>query len=57
MKVCMAAKQRGVFLRPLGDTIVLMPPLSITDDEIRTLVAAVEASIAEVCSDVREASR
>jgi adenosylmethionine-8-amino-7-oxononanoate aminotransferase len=49
MKVCAAAKRRGVFLRPLGDTIVLMPPLSITEDEIRTLVAAVEAGIAETC--------
>jgi adenosylmethionine-8-amino-7-oxononanoate aminotransferase len=50
MKVCAAAGRRGVFLRPLGDTIVLMPPLSITHDEIRTLVEAVEGGIAEACS-------
>jgi adenosylmethionine---8-amino-7-oxononanoate aminotransferase len=48
MRVCTAAKQRGVFVRPLGDTIVLMPPLSITTDEIVTLVDAIEAGIREV---------
>lgn len=53
MKVCMAARGHGVFLRPLGDTIVLMPPLSIAEDEIVTLVAAIEAGIAEVCPDAR----
>jgi adenosylmethionine-8-amino-7-oxononanoate aminotransferase len=29
--------------------VVLMPPLSITDDEIDRLVDATRASIAEVC--------
>ena len=27
MQVCGAARKRGVFLRPLGDVVVLMPPL------------------------------
>jgi adenosylmethionine-8-amino-7-oxononanoate aminotransferase len=49
MRVCAAAKRRGVFLRPLGDTIVVMPPLTITDDEIRTLVQAIESGVSEVC--------
>ena len=49
MRVCRAARRRGVFLRPLGDTIVLMPPLSIAEDEIVAIVDAVEAGIAEVC--------
>jgi adenosylmethionine-8-amino-7-oxononanoate aminotransferase len=49
MKVCMAARKHGVFLRPLGDTIVCMPPLSITEDEIVTLVDAIERGIADVC--------
>ena len=29
MKVCRKARERGVILRPVGDVIVLMPPLSI----------------------------
>jgi adenosylmethionine-8-amino-7-oxononanoate aminotransferase len=42
-----AARRRGVILRPLGDVLVLMPPLSITNDEIETLVAVAAESIAE----------
>ena len=41
MKVCHAARDKGVFLRPLGDTVVLMPPLSITGDQLATLGGAV----------------
>jgi adenosylmethionine-8-amino-7-oxononanoate aminotransferase len=48
MQVCRAARRRGVFLRPLGDTIVLMPPLSVTDIELVTLVDAIVAGIEEV---------
>ena len=49
MKVCGAARKRGVFLRPLGDVIVLMPPLTLSDDELTMLVRVVHESIAEVC--------
>jgi adenosylmethionine-8-amino-7-oxononanoate aminotransferase len=46
--VCMAIRKRGVILRPLGDVIVLMPPLSVTEAEIDHLVEALGESIAEV---------
>ena len=49
MKVCGAARKRGVFLRPLGDVVVLMPPLTVSDDELAMLVRVVQESIAEVC--------
>ena len=45
MKVCLRAREKGVFLRPLGDVIVLMPPLSITLTEIQTLVESVAFGI------------
>ncbi len=48
MRVCRAARRKGVFLRPLGDTIVLMPPLSVTDAEIVSLVDAVAAGLEEI---------
>ncbi len=48
-RVCVAARRRGVILRPLGPVVVLMPPLSITDDEIDQLVRAAAESIAEIC--------
>lgn len=47
-RVCEAARNRGVAIRPLGDVIVLMPPLSITEDEIDLLCDAVEGAMAEV---------
>jgi adenosylmethionine-8-amino-7-oxononanoate aminotransferase len=47
-RVCRAAREAGVFLRPLGDVMVIMPPLSIRDDEIERLVDAVEHGILKV---------
>ncbi len=46
--VCQAARRRGVWVRPLGDVVVLMPPLAIGDDDLETLVGAVDESIREV---------
>jgi len=37
-----------VILRPLGDTIVLMPPLSITLGEIDHMLGALEKAVVEV---------
>jgi adenosylmethionine---8-amino-7-oxononanoate aminotransferase len=50
MRVCLLARRHGVFLRPLGDVVVLMPPLTITDAEIDRLVGALRTAIPEVCA-------
>ncbi len=42
------ARRHGVMIRPLGNVVVLMPPLSITEAEIRTLVRTVHRCIREV---------
>lgn len=47
-RACLAARKHGVILRPLGDTIILMPPLSIRPEEVDRLVDAVVAGIEEV---------
>jgi adenosylmethionine-8-amino-7-oxononanoate aminotransferase len=47
-RAILAARRRGVVLRPLGDVLILMPPLSVTHEEIATLVAVAAESIAEV---------
>jgi len=49
-KVSAACVRRGVLIRPLGDVIVLMPPLTITSDEIDRIVDTVAAAIDEVCT-------
>jgi adenosylmethionine-8-amino-7-oxononanoate aminotransferase len=40
-KVVCEARKRGVIIRPLGDIIVLMPPLSMTEEELQVLLDAV----------------
>jgi len=47
-RVARAARKAGVLIRPLGDVVVLMPPLSIEEHEIRHLVSAVGQAIREV---------
>jgi adenosylmethionine-8-amino-7-oxononanoate aminotransferase len=46
--VCAAAVRRGVLLRPLGDVVVLMPPLTTTADEIDRIVSVLAAALNEV---------
>jgi adenosylmethionine---8-amino-7-oxononanoate aminotransferase len=47
-RVCRAARPHGVLVRPLGDVVVLMPPLSITRDELDLLVRAVARALDDV---------
>jgi adenosylmethionine-8-amino-7-oxononanoate aminotransferase len=47
-KVILEARRRGVIIRPLGDVIILMPPLTIGDDELKTLLDVVYESIQAV---------
>jgi adenosylmethionine-8-amino-7-oxononanoate aminotransferase len=48
-RVTLEARARGAIVRPLGDTVVLMPPLSIDAGELQRLVeitaAAIEAAV------------
>jgi adenosylmethionine-8-amino-7-oxononanoate aminotransferase len=56
-RVAMAARRRGAVLRPLGDVVVLMPPLVISEADLRRLVAITAASIAEMTAGrLREAA-
>jgi adenosylmethionine-8-amino-7-oxononanoate aminotransferase len=47
-KVCAAAVRRGVLLRPLGDVVVLMPPLTTTADEIERIVSVLAQAVDDV---------
>lgn len=46
-RVCMAARKHGVILRPLGDVVILLPPMAISPAELDFLFAAVEKAILE----------
>ena len=48
VQVILEARKRGVLIRPLGNVIVLMPPLSITLDELEELIDVVRTSITRV---------
>jgi adenosylmethionine-8-amino-7-oxononanoate aminotransferase len=50
MAVCQVAATHGVFMRPLGDVLVLMPPLTISDNELDILFSALQQSIDTVLS-------
>jgi adenosylmethionine-8-amino-7-oxononanoate aminotransferase len=47
-RVCAGAVQRGVLLRPLGDVVVLMPPLTVTPTEVERIVEVLVAAVGEV---------
>jgi adenosylmethionine-8-amino-7-oxononanoate aminotransferase len=49
-QVTLAARRRGAIVRPLGDVVVLMPPLAITTTELRKLLSITADSIAEVAA-------
>jgi adenosylmethionine-8-amino-7-oxononanoate aminotransferase len=55
-RVCAAAVRRGVLLRPLGDVVVLMPPLTVTDDEVERIVDTLASAIIEVTGAADAAS-
>jgi adenosylmethionine-8-amino-7-oxononanoate aminotransferase len=51
-RVTVEARKRGAIVRPLSDVVVLMPPLSISEEELRSLVAIVAESIRAACASV-----
>ena len=46
--VCIEARHHGLLTRPIGNVVVLMPPLCITIDQLTKAVEALRVSIAEV---------
>ncbi|HYO23679.1 MAG TPA: aminotransferase class III-fold pyridoxal phosphate-dependent enzyme, partial [Lacipirellulaceae bacterium] len=44
-RVCRRATASGVWLRPLGDVIVVMPPLAVADSEIAHLARVLAESL------------
>jgi adenosylmethionine-8-amino-7-oxononanoate aminotransferase len=47
-RVCREARDLGVMLRPLGDVIVIFPPLAITKSDLDRLLNAIETALDRV---------
>ena len=48
IRVCREVRKDNIFLRPLGNVVVLMPPLSITKEEIKHLLDATYNAISKI---------
>lgn len=48
IKVSMEARRNGLIIRPLGNVIVLMPPLSISEKELKKMAGIVYEAIRKV---------
>ncbi|HUA33370.1 MAG TPA: adenosylmethionine--8-amino-7-oxononanoate transaminase [Candidatus Binataceae bacterium] len=48
VRVIKEARRHGVIIRPLGDVIILMPPLSIREDELNTLIEVTCNAVVDV---------
>jgi adenosylmethionine-8-amino-7-oxononanoate aminotransferase len=46
-RVCMRARKHGLLIRPLGDVIVLMPPLSMSGAQLKRMIDVVYRCISE----------
>jgi adenosylmethionine---8-amino-7-oxononanoate aminotransferase len=52
-RVTLEARERGAIVRPLGDTVVLVPPLSISAEDLMHLLDIVAASIEAACAPIQ----
>jgi len=48
IRVCLEARRQGIFSRPLGNTVVVYPPLVISDTELQFLMDGLQRSIEAV---------
>lgn len=55
-RICERVRRHGVILRPLGDVVVLMPPLCIEPEQLAELVGATRRAIDEVCGEASAAA-
>lgn len=47
-KICMKAREKGLIIRPLGDVIVIIPPLSISNAEFSKMLDIIYSNIKSI---------
>ncbi|MBF0320717.1 MAG: adenosylmethionine--8-amino-7-oxononanoate transaminase [Nitrospirae bacterium] len=52
-RIVLDVRGKGVFLRPLGDCIVIMPPLAISPENLTAMLSRTEESIAGITEEER----
>ena len=48
VKLCLKMREKGVWIRPLGNTIVIVPPLITTEKEIEWLLGILDETLNEL---------
>ncbi|AMV34805.1 L-Lysine-8-amino-7-oxononanoate aminotransferase [Pirellula sp. SH-Sr6A] len=51
-RVCDELHREGIWLRPLGNTLPIVPPLSITDDELSMLFIKIRQAVQQVAASM-----
>ena len=49
-RVCLAAREFGLLTRPVLDTLVLIPPFCVSDQELEAAVGALASAIEASCN-------
>jgi len=52
IRVIKEARRRGIILRPLSDIVVVMPPLSITEEELQMLLDVTYDSVCTIAEEL-----
>lgn len=52
-RICLAARRHGLLIRPLGDSVLIAPPIVISTAEVDHLLAALQAAANEVLPALR----
>ena len=50
-RVCRQARDAGLLIRPLGDVLVIMPPLAITEEQLGWMLDVMARCIVSVTSE------
>jgi len=52
-RICLAARRHGLLIRPLGDSVLIVPPIIISPAEIDHLLSALHTAATEVLADIK----
>jgi adenosylmethionine-8-amino-7-oxononanoate aminotransferase len=52
----LAARRHGLIIRPLGDSILFVPPIAIQADEVKHLVRSVRLAMDDVLPNLKTTS-